>query len=216
MKKSVLSKLVDRFVYGYELEEQIPVSNKHLVVAGDPAFDIDGKFIPLSLTANDMERVQGLEEYEVCGFSMYPCGISNGDHIYVKRTHDVTFSSGDFLVVKVNPLDYTDEKVFFQYKLRRYLMDVEITDTFDDIVRKLRDIQPEICLDSYRLRLERKYKKSVKRYANEVKLSLSYTYKDGKFAYSFHPSKNIIGRVDFVYDKNKEKLVEAKAIEANC
>lgn len=210
----MLKKLIFNCIYGYKLEEDIPEINDRLVVAGDPACNIDTSFREISLPVNDAALVSSLDEYEVTGFSMYPCGISDRDHIYVQRGfNNRDLSANDFIMIKVNQEDYSDEKVHFNHKLRRFLMNVKSTESLDDIVSKLKIIQPEILLDSYKTRLAKKFSKSNERYGDVNEFSLSFTFKNGVMSYSFHPTEDIEGRVEYVYSREKKALRQSREFE---
>lgn len=72
-----------KMIYGYEPGADSPDINDRLVVAGDPACDDGDTFRTICLSNKEAASVCNLEEYEVRGFSMYPCGISDSDHIYI-------------------------------------------------------------------------------------------------------------------------------------
>lgn len=210
----MLKKVLDHIIYGYELKDSIPEINDRLVVAGDPACDVGGMFKSVCLPKNDAKKVSNLDEYEISGFSMYPCGISDTDHIFVcKGITSDKLKDNDFIMVKVDQSDYENEKIHYNHKLRRFLMNLSSKDSLDEIVVNLQGHHPEILLDSYRKRLEEKFEKSKKRYTDIDKFSLSFTFKDGVMTYSFHPSEYIEGRVDYVYSQKDNVLKDAKCFK---
>ncbi|MBQ0075475.1 MAG: hypothetical protein KBT34_14945 [Prevotella sp.] len=206
-----LKNKLGKLLYGYNIEKEIQEIDERFVVAGDPAYELDEKFIELLLPRNEQSHVEGLCEYEVRGYSMYPCGISNADHLYVK--HQVSaelLQPNDFILVKVNPDDYPDEDVYFKHKLRRFLLNTDARNTVDQIVEELRPIQPEAVLPSYQQKLSTKLQKSLKRYPEATKFSLSFTFKDGELRYSFHPCEHLEGKVEYVYSRHESRLIPTK------
>lgn len=213
----MLENFLSNLIYGYEVGEDNPEINDHLVVAGDPVCDAGRTFKPICLPKEEAAWVLNLKEYKVRGFSMYPCGISDSDHIYVSRgINNADLKANDFIMIKVNQDDYEHEKVHFKHKLRRFLMNLKAEESFENIVAKLKEIQPEILLDSYQKRLREKYEKSQNRYKNAGKFSLSFTFKEGVMTYSFHPSKDIEGRIEYVYSKENERLKKSSDFKPYC
>lgn len=119
-------------------------------------------------------------------------------------------------MIKVNQNDYQDEQVHFNHKLRRFLMNLNSTDSLENIVMELKNIQPEILLDSYQKRLKENFEKSKTRYKNTSRFSLSFTFKDGVMTYSFHPSEAIEGRIEYIYGREKEILKKSSDFELYC
>lgn len=206
----MFSQMIGKWIYGYPIEKDIQKIDERFVAAGDPAYELDGKFVEITLLRNDQRLVDGLDEYEVYGYSMYPCGISNSDHLFVNHQVKVfELKDNDFILVKVDPNDYVEENVFLKHKLRRYLLNVAANESVDDIVARLTSIQPEASLFSYREKLKAKLEKSQNRYGNTIDFSLSYTFKEGELTYSFHPCDYLEGRVQYVYRRLESRLVES-------
>lgn len=205
---NILKSKLGKLLYGYNIEKEIHEIDERFVVAGDPAYELDGKFIEQFLPRNEQSQVEGLDEYEVCGYSMYPCGISNADHLYVE--HQVSaelLQPNDFIIVKVNPDDYPDEDVYFKHKLRRFLINTDARSTVAQIIENLRPIQPEAILPSYQKKLRTKLQKSLNRYPVATRFSLSFTFKNGELRYSFHPCEHLEGKVEYVYNRREGRLM---------
>lgn len=201
-----------KLLYGYTIKKEADETDNHFVVAGNPAYELNGRFTEAILPRHEQKNVEGLDEYEVRGYSMYPCGISNADHVYVK--HSVTaeqLQPNDFILVQVNPDDYPNEDVYFKHKLRRFLLNTDARTTVSHLVKELKAIQPEAVLPSYQQKLCTKLEKSQKRHPEATRFSLSFTFKNGELRYSFHPCEDLEGKVEYVYNRRDGRLVPAGA-----
>ena len=172
-------------------ESEASKVESYLVAAGDPASSMTHYDHLIEL--KDSVRM-GRRQFAVCGNSMSPLGIDDGDNILANdfNTNTGDIREGDFLIVKVDPTYYEGERPNYEYKLRCAIMIVEESWTEEMIVNRLKqmDSQAEIWLKSYRNCLHEKYLKAKKHY-NTGRLVLSTTYKNGTLRYSFH-------RMDFV------------------
>ena len=172
-------------------ESEASKVESYLVAAGDPASSMTHYDHLIEL--KDSVRM-GRRQFAVCGNSMSPLGINDGDNILANdfNTNTGDIREGDFLIVKVDPTYYEGERPNYEYKLRCAIMIVEESWTEEMIVNRLKqmDSQAEIWLKSYRNCLHEKYLKAKKHY-NTGRLVLSTTYKNGTLRYSFH-------RMDFV------------------
>jgi len=172
-------------------ESEASKVESYLVAAGDPASSMTHYDHLIEL--KDSVRM-GRRQFAVCGNSMSPLGIDDGDNILANdfNTNTGDIREGDFLIVKVDPTYYKGERPNYEYKLRCAIMIVEESWTEEMIVNRLKqmDSQAEIWLKSYRNCLHEKYLKAKKHY-NTGRLVLSTTYKNGTLRYSFH-------RMDFV------------------
>lgn len=156
-----------------------------MVAAGDPAnnLDDDGHLIRL-----DKQLPDGYMQFIVCGISMTPKGIDDGDNLVCRPVTDHGFQvkKGMFLIIKVDP-NYYKEVPVYDYKLRCAIMDVECGEESDAIIAKMKDMDdcPEIWLPECQNNLKEKLAKARKAYPCD-KLVLSCTYKQGDLQYSFH------------------------------
>lgn len=77
----------------------------NMVAAGDPAnnLDDDGRLIRL-----EKQLPVGYTQFIVCGISMTPKGIDDGDNIVCRPIADSDFpmKKGTFLIIKVDPAYY--------------------------------------------------------------------------------------------------------------
>lgn len=157
-----------------------------MVAAGDPAnnLDDDGRLIKL-----DKQLPDGYMQFVVCGISMTPKGIDDGDNLVCRPVddHDFPINRGMFLIIKVDPNYYKKEAPIYDYKLRCAIMEVEDDKKADDIIGIMKDMDdcPEIWLQECQNNLREKLAKARNVYPHD-KLVLSCTYKQGDLQYSFH------------------------------
>ena len=158
----------------------------NMVAAGDPAnnLDDDGRLIKL-----EKQLPEGYMQFIVCGISMTPKGIDDGDNLICRQivNHDFLVKKGSFLIIKVDPSYYNGECPVYDYKLRYAIMDIESGKQADSIIGELKnmDDHPEIWLPECQANLRTKLSKARNVYPND-KLVLSCTYKNGDLQYSFH------------------------------
>ena len=172
------------------------MASEDVVCAGDPANSPESGNGLLKLNP---EIVGNKIQKRVDGYSQSPRGIDDGDNILmspIDATKDPV-REGDFLIVKVDPDYYEDEKPRFKYKMRCAIMIIEEDWTEDDIINRLKtmDSQPEIWLGYFQKNLRRKFQKARGHYPTG-RLMLSTTYKNGVLQYSFHKPEFIIYRAD--------------------
>lgn len=185
--------------------------DERLVAAGDPARTLSGIDKDMSVPVEYSAQLKDLEAYKICGSSMSPCGISNGDVIYVEKAPS-ELRTNDFIVVEVDSQVY-QEPVRFKHKLRRYLMDVSKNATFEEVIERLKTFHKYILSPEYRERLRKKYDK-VKGFYPDDDLCLSITFRNGSLRYSFHPRRLVEFRVKFVVNAENRALTAVKEIEA--
>lgn len=183
-----------------------------IVAAGNPRKKMDAVFSPIEMNAFDKSIVEGLDEREISGFSMSPCEIDNEDHVFSRKV--ANFAQNDFLIISVDEEYYKNEglPIYAQYKLRRFLMEVSHSMTLGEVETKLATIQREICLPFYQENLKRKFEKVKSAYPMDD-LCLSYTFKNGEFRYSFHPTHLVEGKVEYVLSHKYHTLKRADAIK---
>lgn len=155
------------------------------VAAGDPVGEVDADD---SLLKGE-KLLSGQSQFVVCGNSMSPKGIDDGDNL-IGNKFDLQvdeFHEGDFLILKVDPNYYEGETPNYSHKLRCAILRVPKDWTEKRIVEELKtmDSQPEIWLKSYRKCLHDKLEKARKHYSDRD-LILSCTFKNGDLRYSFH------------------------------
>lgn len=162
-----------------------PKAAPYMVTAGDPANDLidDGRLIHLNQKLPD-----GKMQFVVCGISMTPRGIEDGDNLIGRPIGDRQgIKEGQMLIIKVDPKYYPTEKPVYDYKLRCAIMAVDTGMDADAIIEQLKgkDSQPEIWLQENQDNLRAKLEKARSIYPTD-KLMLSCTYREGKLCYSFH------------------------------
>lgn len=185
--------------------------DERLVAAGDPARTLSGVDKELSMPVEYAAQLKDLEAYKICGSSMSPCGISNGDVIYVE-TAPAQLHSNDFIVVAVDADVYT-QPIRYKHKLRRYLMDVSKDETLEQIIQRLKTFHKDILDSEYQQRLTRKFQKTKGFYPNDD-LCLSITFRNGSLRYSFHPRRLVEFRVKFAVSAANRTLTAVEEIEA--
>lgn len=204
---------IRKWLFGETSSNSNCVCDDLIIAAGNPRKKVDASFSYIEMNPKDKGLVEGLDELEVVGFSMSPCGIDNEDHVFFRKVRKLT--TNDFLVVSVDEVYYKNEglPIYTKHKLRRFLMEVSRNMGIDDIESKLASIQKEICLSFYKELLKRKFEK-VKSAYPEDDLCLSYTFKNGEFRYSFHPVRLVEGRIEYVLSHKNHTLKRADAIES--
>lgn len=193
-----------------------PDLRKLEVAAGDPAKRLTARSISKSveLTDKDSERIKGLKVMRVCGNSMYPCGIANGDIIYTEAyTERNERKANDFYVLETDKgyYDYKRKKLRYDYKLRRYLMDIPTEMELCEIYERLFPLNGAIILEEKKKLLARKLQETRAYYKN-VMLCLSITFDNGDLRYSFHPASLIRYKVRFIVSSKQNNLVEADLV----
>lgn len=206
-----LTGLIESIIYGYSLGEIDKSLKGRIVAAGDPRKNLEASYTDVYLKREDSAKVANLSEYEVSGFSMFPCGIASEDHVFVKNGAELTTDC--FVVVGVEDeyYGYSEKPIYADRKLRRYIMDVPSEWKLTDIENHLVSLQPEARLEYYKKCLAQKFEKTKKVYPSE-ELCLSYTYKDGEFRYSFHPKRKVEGVVEYVYSRCEQRLIPQNEI----
>ena len=180
-------------------EEKVTKASDSCVVAGDPA---SGSVNDVSLINMGVTLDKNKRQFVVCGNSMSPRNIDDGDNLIVSLINPLLdqINEGDFLVVNVDPTYYEKEKPLFDYKLRCAIMVIEDGWSEEQIIEKLKekDSQPEIWLGMYQRNLREKFRKARRHYP-DGKLMLSCTYKSGLLCYSFH-------KLDFIKYRAEELI----------
>lgn len=194
---------------GSEKNKQIP--DEHLVAAGDPARTLYGIDRDLTMPIEYASRLKDLKAFKICGSSMSPCGISNGDIIYVEDAPE-ELRRNDFLVIAVDAKVYP-KPIKYKHKLRRFLMNVPKEESLEEIIAKLKAFHKDILLPEYQQRLKRKFDKTKGFYPNED-LCLSITFRNGSLRYSFHPRGLVEYRVKFAVSVENRALTDVNEISA--
>lgn len=182
-----------------------------LVAAGNPAKQLSTFNDDFLLSPEDRQQLHGLRQFKVCGSSMSPCGIANGDFVYAEVIED-DLHCDDFIIVAVDPKVY-DIPIKFVHKLRRYLMDVPRNENLEEIVNRLKKFHKEILEPEFQERLKKKFNKTKGFYPNDD-LCLSITFRDGDLRYSFHPRRLVEYRVKFTVSLQNQNLVNVSDLAA--
>ena len=121
-------------------ESEASKVESYLVAAGDPASSMTHYDHLIEL--KDSVRM-GRRQFAVCGNSMSPLGIDDGDNILANdfNTNTGDIREGDFLIVKVDPTYYEGERPNYEYKLRCAIMIVEESWTEEMIVNRLKPLE---------------------------------------------------------------------------
>lgn len=195
------------------LNKQEKMASRNTVIAGDPAHSTEKYNSLFELQDVDMG---GLKQFQVDGNSMSPCEIENGDNVLAEKIdyNNYTVNRGDFLIIKVDPTYYVNEKPNYYYKLRRAIMLVDKNWDENNIIDKLKSVEGGelIWLGSYQKKLKEKYNKARNHY-RDCDLVLSCTFKNGVMSYSFHRKEYIEYKVVTIIKNNKNHdLVNVKSI----
>lgn len=182
-----------------------------LVAAGDPARTLAGVDKDLTMPIEYAAQLKDLDAYKICGSSMSPCGISNGDVIYVENA-PAELRRNDFLVIAVDAKVYS-EPIKYKHKLRRYLMAVPKGNTLEEIIEQLKTFHKDILLPEYQQRLRKKFVKTKGFYPDED-LCLSITFRNGSLRYSFHPRRLVEYRVKFTVNAENGTLIDMNDVSA--
>lgn len=193
------------------LKDEVTKIDDRLVAAGDPARTLSGIDRDLSMPVEYSAQLKNLEAYKICGSSMSPCGISNGDVVYVEDA-PAELRTNDFIVVAVDSKVY-QQPIKYKHKLRRYLMNVSKDDTLEQIIEHLKTFHKDILLPEYQQRLQKKFEKT-KDYYPDDDLCLSITFCNGSLRYSFHPRRLVEFRVKFVVSVENRTLTAVDEIAA--
>ena len=167
------------------------------VAAGDPVSESKNCGGHIKLVEHD-EASNGDRLFVICGNSMSPKGIDDGDNLFGRKFNlgVDTIYEGDFLILKVDPDYYNGKTPNYDHKLRCAIMTVPKDWAEKRIIDEMKkmDSQPEIWLSSYQKCLHEKLEKARNHYKNKD-LILSCTYKNGNLRYSFHDLDYIEYRV---------------------
>ena len=151
--------------------------------------------------------------YIVSGNSMSPEGIFSGCELLASPVEDSRkISTGDYMVITVDKEFYKfrhhNRTPYFVQKLRKAIMPVSPTDTFEQLTSNLVDTFAEPFTNKEKKDLRDSLDEARKFYDGR-ELYISVTYHDGNIHYSFHPIENIRYKVDFVaYPSQKEPVVK--------
>lgn len=183
------------------------------VAAGDPSLPIcncadrnltdtitvDGRTIDLA----------DYESYLVCGRSMHPEGINDGDTLLARQLRYDEYKRGDFLIIAVDYeyyKKYNPKTVIYSYKLRRAMLRVPVGVTDDELIAKMKECDYSAYLEEMQRYAIRKYMLAREAYPDK-ELMLSTTYHDGEQKYSFHPVEQILGRAEIQITHNRNIIL---------
>lgn len=162
------------------------------------------------------------DTFIVIGESMAQNGIHTGDLLFVSLCEEnEALKYGTYIVLKVDEnrlmkrLFKTD--VDLGYKLRKFLMTVDLEKDVDEQFVKVKEIDEE---SHYSATAEKTFKKKFKEAVNDLgkvgNVLLSVTYTDNGRDFSFHMATDLYAKVDMVYTKEnnvyelKKNLIENK------
>lgn len=186
------------------------------VAAGDPA--LPGAQTESNLPVLQFIEVDGrrmdlsqLESFRVCGNSMLPQDIADGDCLFVRQLPAEQYQAGDFLVIQVDEdyyRKYKPKTLVYSYKLRRALLRLEPGVGNDEMISRLKELDNAAYLEDMQRYAIRKYQKARQVYPDR-ELMLSTTYHDGELKYSFHPIDLVYGKAVIVYSGGKARFLDA-------
>lgn len=207
--------VIKRLISILNSNEDNRVGDEALVIAGNPVKQIHPIEIVENLTDDEKKLVNSLQRMKICGNSMAPCGICNGDVVYVeKKSISDKIRRDSFIILLVDKSKYR-EPVSFKYKLRRYLMNISSDMSLEEIVDDLKKFHTHILSPEYQKRLQDKIDDGKREYPDEKNFCLSITFKNGSLRYSVHPRNLIEGSVKFVVNVRKNNnFLKAEEIEA--
>lgn len=193
-----------------------PQGDMKCVAAGDPSMPGTGSahdnVVPETITIDNMQiNTSDYEPFKVCGNSMLPQFIADGNTLLVKRIPPTSYSKGDFLVIEVDPdyyKRYNPKTIFYKYKLRRALFRIEPGLSNEELIRRLKENDYTSYLEEMQSYAIKKYEKARAAYPDK-ELMLSTTYHDGELKYSFHPIDKIYGRADVLMSTTGKRFLNA-------
>ena len=193
-----------------------PQGDMKCVAAGDPSTPTSvsarDKVLPEAIMV-DGERIETAqyEPFKVCGNSMLPQDIADGNTLLVSVLPIMDYKTGDFLVIRVDPdyyRNYNPKTIFYDYKLRKALFRVAPDVTENELINRLKEYDYSAYLENMQEYAIRKYKRARLAYPDK-ELMLSTTYHDGELKYSFHPVDLIYGRADVLFTSTNQRLLRA-------
>lgn len=191
-------------------------SDMKCVAAGDPSLpslssDSD-RSLPATVTIDGQRvAIADFEPFKVCGNSMFPQNIADGNILLVRQMPSCEYKEGDFLVIRVDPdyyKRYNPKSTFYDYKLRKALLRLEAGVDENELIARLKEHDYTAYLEKMQQYAIKKYRKAREAYPDK-ELMLSTTYHDGELKYSFHPVDLIYGRADVLLSNNKKLFLRA-------
>ena len=191
-------------------------SDMKCVAAGDPSLpDLSSdseKVLPATVFIDGRQvTIADFEPFKVCGNSMSPQNIADGNILLVSQMPSCEYKEGDFLVIRVDPDYYkrfNPKSTFYDYKLRKALLRLEVGVDENELISRLKEHDYTAYLEKMQQYAIKKYKKAREAYPDK-ELMLSTTYHDGVLKYSFHPVDLIYGRADVLLSNNKKLFLGA-------
>ena len=194
-----------------------PQGDMKCVAAGDPSMpgsnSVCDKTLPETVIVDGRQlNTAQYEPFLVCGNSMLPQDIADGNTLLVSVDHgDMDYSKDDFLIIRVDPeyyKKYNPKSTFYAYKLRKALFRIEPDVSEEELVRRLKENDYTAYLERMQQYAIRKYRRARVAYPNS-ELMLSTTYHDGELKYSFHPVELIYGRAEVLISNSNPRLLRA-------
>lgn len=155
---------------------------------------------------------KGKDTFMVVGESMAPEGIHTGDLLFVSSYESRDLKNGDLVVLRIDVQRM--ERLFgaemdLGYKLRKFLMIVDMTKDWNDSFEGVKDVDEESrfmpeAADCFK----KKYEKAIKEIGRCSEALLSVTYTEKGRDYSFHCVKDLYAKVDKVYRKELKEYKE--------
>lgn len=194
-----------------------PQGEMKCVAAGDPSKpssnSVCDKTLPETVIVDGRQlNTAQYEPFLVCGNSMLPQDIADGNTLLVSVDHDdMDYSKDDFLIIRVDPeyyKKYNPKSTFYAYKLRKALFRIEPGVNEEELIRRLKENDYTAYLECMQQYAIRKFRKARVAYPNS-ELMLSTTYHDGELKYSFHPVEFIYGRAEVLISNSNPRFLRA-------
>lgn len=163
----------------------------------------------LNMSSHDddyFNEVGGKDIFVVIGESMAPEYIHTGDLLFVsiKKQCD-SLKERDLIVLKIDKNRCRQEHDLdceLGYKLRMFLLTINLNDSYETILNNLMNVDDEAKYseDSKNV-FEEKYKKAIREIKKKENVIISVTYTERGRMYSFHEADSLYAIVDKAYKK---------------
>lgn len=151
----------------------------------------------------------GMDTFMVVGESMAPEGVHTGDLLFVTQTDEEDLKYGSLIVLKIDVHRMSKllgAEMDLGYKLRKYLMTIDLVKTWNDAFEKVKEMDEESrFLPNADACFKKKYEAALKEIGRNKDVLLSVTYTDKGRDYSFHGIDDLYAKVDMVYRKDQKE-----------
>ena len=160
--------------------------------------------------------------FMVIGESMAPEGVHTNDLLLVSHCEKEALCEGQLIVLKIDEerqrkrMAWWSGKEQLGYKMRKYIATLDLNEN-DEAIKNLVKSKDEYLklLPEYEGFFDEKLKQATKEIAkdawNNVLLSITYSVKGRE--YSFHPEKDLYGKVDYLYFRDVNSRYVEKSMK---